>query len=193
MISIGNDIVDLKDNDSDLITYHNRFFSRVLADEEYRFLIDNRSNKIEKKMFWTVWAIKEAAYKAIKRIDDKAIFQPKKYIVSENFNHVKYQDKKLQCIYDINEEFIHVICMNENIKQMKEENKIRYFTEFIDEKKSPGLNVRDRIKDELKAFYNLDIDLLFKNRVPFYELKNQKYPVSISHHGRYIAAAFLVD
>ncbi|MFH2008447.1 MAG: 4'-phosphopantetheinyl transferase superfamily protein, partial [bacterium] len=58
---VGNDIVDLRDPESDPASLHARYLKRVFTAQERR-AIGDRPDPVE---LWSRWAAKEAAYKAL--------------------------------------------------------------------------------------------------------------------------------
>jgi phosphopantetheinyl transferase (holo-ACP synthase) len=77
-LAVGNDVVDLVDRDADSATLHPRFDARVFAASELSAL-DRAANV--SRLRWSLWASKEAAYKAIRRMDPTAVFSPSRFVV----------------------------------------------------------------------------------------------------------------
>jgi len=77
-VSIGNDIVDLADPETRHQGLHRRFDERVFRPEERALLGGGESGHV---MRWALWAAKESAYKAEKRLDPDVVFSPKQFAV----------------------------------------------------------------------------------------------------------------
>jgi hypothetical protein len=77
-VSIGNDIVDLADPETRHQGLHPRFDERVFGPGERALL--GRSDSPH-TLRWALWAAKESAYKAEKRIDPELVFSPKRFAV----------------------------------------------------------------------------------------------------------------
>jgi phosphopantetheinyl transferase (holo-ACP synthase) len=77
-VSVGNDVVDLADPEAGLSGLHPRFGERVFGAAERRALEASRSRH---RLHWALWAAKESAYKARKRLDPGAVFAPREYEV----------------------------------------------------------------------------------------------------------------
>ena len=68
---LGNDVVDLRDPDSDVATHPARFDERVFAPGE-RALIQHSAQPA--RLRWQLWSAKEAAFKAAKKRSAATIF-----------------------------------------------------------------------------------------------------------------------
>ncbi len=77
-MSIGNDVVDLADPETLLSGLHPRFDERVFCAGERATLGASRSRHL---LHWALWAAKESAYKARKRLEPSLVFSPKDFEV----------------------------------------------------------------------------------------------------------------
>ena len=77
-MSVGNDVVDLADPETRFSGLHPRFDERVFCAAERRALEASPSRH---RMHWSLWAAKESAYKARKRLDPETVFSPKEFEV----------------------------------------------------------------------------------------------------------------
>jgi hypothetical protein len=77
-VSVGNDVVDLTDPETRLCGLHPRFDERVFCAAERAALEASRSRH---RLHWALWAAKESAYKARKRLEPEAVFSPKEFEV----------------------------------------------------------------------------------------------------------------
>ena len=75
---IGNDIVDLNDPETQKNAHHPRFDGRVFSRSEFMRL---RLSGAPHRLRWILWAAKEAAYKAMKKIHPNLIFSPVRFVV----------------------------------------------------------------------------------------------------------------
>lgn len=78
---IGNDIVDLTDPEARPEGMHPRFDSRVFVRSESDLI---RASGAPDRLRWMLWAAKEAAYKALKKIAPHTIFSPRRFVVLLN-------------------------------------------------------------------------------------------------------------
>ena len=83
MISTGNDIISL--NAINVArTKQPRFYSKILSGNERSLYDEPQFTAIPFEIFvWLLWSIKESAYKFLKRIDQKLIFTPVKFEVTQ--------------------------------------------------------------------------------------------------------------
>lgn len=75
---VGNDVVDLADVDADASTYSKRFDERVFTDAERAFIGASCDPGLCR---WQLWAAKESAYKALKRVRPATVFSPRRFEV----------------------------------------------------------------------------------------------------------------
>jgi phosphopantetheinyl transferase (holo-ACP synthase) len=77
-VSVGNDVVDLALPETRLCGLHPRWGERVFCPAEREALEASRSPHV---LHWVLWAAKESAYKARKRLEPGAVFSPKEFEV----------------------------------------------------------------------------------------------------------------
>lgn len=77
MIVVGNDVVDLEDPESRLDSLHPRWVERVFAPEEKDALAACATPLARHRLHWALWAAKESAFKARRRLDRIAVFSPR--------------------------------------------------------------------------------------------------------------------
>lgn len=87
---VGNDVVDLRDPDSDAGTHPRRFDERVFSSSEQQMLRQSdvsgqRSEFAHRsgssRLRWRLWAAKEAAFKAARKRDTATVFSPPRFEV----------------------------------------------------------------------------------------------------------------
>jgi len=83
---IGNDVVDLRDADTDPAGLNPRFDARVLCESE-RERLREASDPVRTR--WRLWAAKEAAYKAARRADASVVFSPARFRVDLDAERVE--------------------------------------------------------------------------------------------------------
>jgi hypothetical protein len=77
-VSVGNDVVDLALPETRLDGLHSRWGERVFCPAEREALDASRSRHL---MHWALWAAKESAYKARKRLEPETVFSPREFEV----------------------------------------------------------------------------------------------------------------
>jgi hypothetical protein len=75
---VGNDVVDLKDPENIGKSRDDRFLCRVFTDGERELIASFPSPDT---LLWSLWAVKEAAYKAVSRSDPAVCSIPHRYPV----------------------------------------------------------------------------------------------------------------
>lgn len=93
---IGNDLVDLLDPQSQDKWKNPRFLSRICTVEEQQLILRSVDPH---SMLWTLWACKEASFKAIKKELETARFIPNEYVCSHDLqkNSWRCQFRHLHC------------------------------------------------------------------------------------------------
>ena len=76
---LGNDVVDLRDPDTDPSTLHPRFDARVFCRSELESLKASLDPVCQR---WRLWAAKEAAYKLVRKLRPSAVFSPSRFVVA---------------------------------------------------------------------------------------------------------------
>lgn len=187
MIFFGNDIVDLRDEDATEPSENIRFLKRVLNESEIHYVFDSKNPK---ETLWTLWSLKESAYKALKRKYLDLQFIPKDFSVNSKTLVVDWRAR--DCLYSVVErqrgEFIASYCSTT-------QNGVVYHKyedyNFHEVKITPSAAVREFAKKKISEFWNISPEYL-KIEVELYpeiiNLRTQKkLPLSMSHHGRYVA------
>jgi hypothetical protein len=77
---IGNDVVDLSDPETAREALHPRFDARVFSPAERARL---EAALDPARLRWALWAAKEAAYKAARRLDPTLPFHPRRFAVED--------------------------------------------------------------------------------------------------------------
>ena len=85
---------------------HERFTTRVLSARERRVVGDDPLR------LWLHWTAKEAAFKALKRLDPSLIFSPKQFEYDPLYLTVMHGEIRLLCRHLICEDFIYSVCTN---------------------------------------------------------------------------------
>ncbi|MBX7143401.1 MAG: 4'-phosphopantetheinyl transferase superfamily protein [Oligoflexia bacterium] len=181
--SLGNDIVDLKSPER---VCHPRFPSRICSQREFLGIRDRNPEHI-----WTLWAAKEAAYKTLKRHNQSLHFSPCAFEVSEDFNHVTYSGQRLALRVDRSDSYVHAVCASDTgLLQTKQ---LLLIVE--PSTNDPSTYVRGLLKERIRAIFKQDIKISNDpdrwSQVPkIFAGTHELGPVSISHDGDYVAAAF---
>jgi hypothetical protein len=75
---LGNDVIDLGDPETRPGAHHPRFDARVFTPDERAALA---SAAHPERLRWRLWALKEAAYKCLKKLAPETCFSPRRFAV----------------------------------------------------------------------------------------------------------------
>ncbi|MGZ3945847.1 MAG: 4'-phosphopantetheinyl transferase family protein [Mucilaginibacter sp.] len=221
MISTGNDIVALNATDITRTKQHN-FYSKILSNSEIPLYHELGSAGISFENFvWLCWSIKESAFKYLQRNDPDLIFTPVKFDIEEfelpavftieNFNAitaegtgfdgtnvvkglVNYGPFRLYSRSVLNAEFIMSVVSHQNsfentcwgiqfIGDADHNKQSEAVRRFLIGRLLQLYSDRDfRVSKDLKG-----IPILLKGS------EQAAIPVSLSHHGQFVAYAFEAD
>lgn len=215
MISIGNDIIALQLTNSER-TRQQRFYSKILYTEEVELYKHQISTAIAFEHFvWLAWSVKESVYKFYKRYNQQALFSPTKTIINAvkkplkqnvfnvynqleaisfkeedcycceiNFNSINFYSRSI-----INNDLIFTVVNNSNyfenihwgIKRIDDDN-------YLDQSKQVRAFTSEKLN---KVFLNAHLNIE-KSAAGFPVIAQQKnIPLSFTHHGSFVAYAFI--
>jgi phosphopantetheine--protein transferase-like protein len=213
---LGNDVVDLDDPDSQDILENTRFLERVFADTE-REALAATSDVHAHRFAWTLWAAKEAAYKALLPVRPELIWSPRTFVVADgaasekgNAEHaggevvsglVRHADGDLLA-FSVHgtQAYLHVICVGRVaspgscVPPAPREAGIIHACETIPEGRDESTAVRE-LAITLFARLHGTGPLQITGEIPRFVQDGRpvEAPLSLSHHGRYHAAVFLAS
>ena len=165
---IGNDIVDL--GDARTLRNHDRFDARVFTPHELGALEAAPDRRV---MRWTKWAAKEAAYKSLR--DPSIRFIPREFDV-DHMGTVRWKGREISTsVAGAARGYIHVTAGDawHAVKERMHDDRTDDVRALVAEAVGDGFE-----------------DLCYFGPVPTMLLNGEAMPVSISHHGRFVAAAF---
>jgi len=185
-LRLGNDIVDRK-----ALGGHNpRFTDRILNPIEKA----RRQNwSLDESFIWLYWACKEAAYKAIRQ-SREIPFHHREFIVSEDMTGIVWQDETLQL--HVMEDADAIFALATDGQKFQCHSQIARFPKEL----APALQsekARALLLD-LAALHlpwpRAELSIRSKNRIPQLIRQGQALPhaMSLTHHGRYVAASLAV-
>lgn len=179
---IGNDIIDLNTANRESNWKRTGYLQKTYTSEE-QFLILNSKNQT--LMLWILWSIKESVYKANFRKNPVYEYAPLKFNIQnlkqkENqiTAEIEYQNSLYYSNTQINQNFLHSIACEfkddfKDIQTIEIEGYSENYIDYLKEKKLISSS-EDFQKDEFGVPYLINL----KN--------NLRFPLSISHHGRYL-------
>jgi phosphopantetheinyl transferase (holo-ACP synthase) len=189
---VGNDVVDLADPDTARGATHPRFDERVFAAEERAWLGRNRA---EERLRWVLWAAKESAFKALKKLDPRAIFSPHRLIVrleTASAGSVRYGERLLTVGVKIDRGACHAVTSIDVEPRAIIVSGMRCLTADVAEEPRPAARAfAIHLLAPLLRATERDLAVVSERRVPRLHIAGRPAPVdlSLSHHGRFVAFA----
>jgi phosphopantetheinyl transferase (holo-ACP synthase) len=185
-LRLGNDIVDRK-----ATTGHNpRFQNRILNPLE---MSRRQVWSLNDPFLWFYWAAKEAAYKAIRQSRDIP-FHHREFIVSEDMTRVVWKDETFQLQFIEDADAVFALATDGPISQCH--SQIAAFPEeavpALQSEKARALLLN--LAAQHLALPRADIMIQTDKRVPQLMHRGRALPhsMSLTHHGRYVAASLAV-
>lgn len=193
-MTIGNDIVDLLDRDSAERANQSRFDARVFAPEERERIASSPAPQSER---WCLWAAKEAAYKAGRRVDRGLVFSPRRFRVSQRFDRVCHEESEFDLEVDEGANLVHAIAIRSRDKGEQRgeilSRLVRLGAGEAGDPRRASARLRDFCRAEVAGKLAIEADALrieTRERIPELRLPNgDGLALSLSHHGRWAAFA----
>ena len=189
---VGNDVVDLEDRESAADATHPRFDERVFAAEELASLGRGRTAQ---RLRWVLWAAKESTFKALKKLDPRAIFSPRRLVVqleTESAGSVRVGERLFSVRFTIHDGACHAVTSIDVDPRATIVSAIRRLAPDV--AAEPRRAVRRLAIELLAPLLGVptgELAIVSERRVPHLRLAGRAAPVdlSLSHHGRFVAFA----
>lgn len=190
---VGNDVVDLTDDESGADACHPRFDLRVFTDRERDALGrvgDLRAGR------WRLWAAKESAYKVMAGLDPSTRFIPRRFEVhfgGWDRGVVRYEGRELHIRFDEITGGVHAVCAPD----LDTLDSIRTEVARRDPNDDPSEAVRALARASLATELEVPPKGITISRggrpPPLVTVAAQPIAgaLSLSHHGRLVACAWL--
>ncbi|MFB9079312.1 4'-phosphopantetheinyl transferase superfamily protein [Flavobacterium procerum] len=157
---IGNDVIDILQSRLENNWQRKGFIEKLFTPEEQLLISNSETPEI---MVWTLWSMKEAAYKVYNRKTKIREYIPKKLVCTLEHQSLSHLQGKVTCLGNIyhtkttvSRDIIHTVAVSvlDNLTKVKEVKK------------------QSILKDN--------------NNIPFFvSSKNKIQDASVSHHGRF--------
>ncbi len=106
LLRVGNDVVYRRDPHIAAHHLKRRFVDRVCSAGEAERVRTSREPGL---LLWSLWAAKEAAYKAVVKLRPGTPFAHRRFVVDESLSAVRYEDLQLSLAVEANEEWVHAV------------------------------------------------------------------------------------
>lgn len=208
-MSVGNDLVDLRDPETHPSALNPRWDDRVFTEAE-RERLDQAADP--HSLRWHLWAAKESAFKAAKRLDERAWFQPRAFETfpsGTGMLKVRYrplsspsttpEDDVFRVWLDVATDWVHAMATPWS-NTVRPEGRVEPLggsdrTSLTDKSNDPSAVVRAMAQAAIARFLVLSeplVEIVTSSGLPEALFQGRRLPVtvSLSHHGRFIAYGF---
>lgn len=190
---VGNDVVDLEHPHCQPEAIHPRFDSRAFTPREIELLA--QSPQVHRAR-WSLWAAKESAFKACRKIDRRVRFLPRDFAVYPNGERaeVRHHAGLFDVWFDHSEQWVHALASQGGDKPGSE----------LDGDPAAGTNIREYDLGEraralaqsaISALFDLtpsELRIVSEDQIPQPWRHGKPLPVdlSLSHDGRFVSCAW---
>ena len=191
---IGNDVVDLGDPEVGVGAQHPRFAERVFTPAERHRIASDPSPQ---RLRWALWAAKESAYKALRRVRPDIGFSPRQFRVELGIavdgtarGLVRWRDQSFALCLRADAACVHVWAAQAELAPVA--LLTHAATVPTTELRGPrprGSALLRRVLAGRREFAGAAIEIERQGRLPRLRIDGADVPVSFSHHGRFAAFA----
>lgn len=189
-LRVGNDVVYRRDPHIAAHHLKRRFVDRVCSAGEAERV---RASREPGLLLWSLWAAKEAAYKAVVKLRPGTPFAHRRFAVAESLASVRYEDLQLSLELETNEEWVHAVACTGETAVL---SSVERMEDGADQKEA----VRALALREVAARFDLPRDRLEIVRPPNAEGRSGPpqllidgratgVDISLSHDGPFVACA----
>lgn len=192
-MSVGNDVVDLDEPETRLDGLHPRWRERVFCAAERKALDASRSRH---QLHWALWAAKESAYKAQKRLDPETVFSPREFEVELSplpagggegtaLGRAVHRGRALGVEVRVNGACLHAVARSGG-----GDARVLWGAEAA--LGDPGVGARRLAAAAIGRALGLDpaqVEIVRRPPVATFRDRRCEVGVSLSHHGRFVAFA----
>ena len=183
---VGNDIIDLHPNLTDLSSRSQRFLHKIGSPRE----CSRWQNSIvtAPNLIWHLWALKEAAFKACSQIDPHIPFQPKKFEVDSLLSRVSYGKWVLKAKLQTGDRFVHAVVTNGPWLSVHWATLQRHYDHINESATVRQLAIS--LGQKVLNCQRISITISYRAKIPIFRVDCERlFPLSLSHHGSFVAAA----
>jgi len=194
-LPVGNDVVDLRDPETRPGATHPRFDVRVFDDHERRALGVASAGE---RLRWTLWAAKESAFKAARKLEPDVRFLPRRFgvrLLDQARAEVRHRIGTFHVWLEQAQDWVHAAAAPGGEARPTPGFRVERLGEV-------GAGARARVRElALEVLTPLlpdataapgGIRILSRDGVPELWDRERRLPVdlSLSHHGRLVACAW---
>jgi phosphopantetheinyl transferase (holo-ACP synthase) len=192
-LPVGNDVVDIRQPLCQPDAIHPRFDIRAFSGSEIDQLA--ASDRVH-RLRWSLWAAKESAFKALRKLDSQVRFIPREFEVCLNGERAEVSHRlgRFGVWLDHTDHWVHAAA-----SQAGEKPEFRLdgdpSADPGTERTCPRERVRRLASSALGAFLNItasEVEIASVDRIPQAQRQGQPLPfdLSLSHDGRFVSCAW---
>ena len=191
---LGDDVVDLADRETATGAPHPRFDDRVFtASEREAIARSPDANQLR----WILWAAKESAYKAARKLGSRVVFSPRRFevkMLAGDEGKVGHEGARWRVRVQRRDDAVHVIAIAEDAGSREP---LGGFARLTSADADLSAAVRRFAVREIAAHLAIDptrLAILRRGRIPVLTLDAEPTAdeLSLSHHGSVVGVAALL-
>ncbi len=184
---LGNDIVDVELANMQSNWRRTGYLDKLFTTEEQHYI---KSSYNASTMVWTLWSMKEAAYKLYTQLHPSRFYNPKSFVCHlKDHNEVIYKDFHCYVNTEITSDYV---LSEASFERSEISSKIIEFETHGSQNQSQYL--REKLFKVLKDTLQIDKNEFTLHKdcfgIPKVTYENKEINVSLSHHGRFGAIAY---
>lgn len=193
---VGNDVVDLLDRDARPGALHPRFDQRVFTLAERAWI---ESQALPDRLRWTLWAAKESAFKAARKLDAEVPFHPRRFVARlTDHDHIEVVHRaagRFRVWVEEARDWIHAVALPAGDASGPPATAVTLVEPDAIAAPCPGERARELARRAVAPLLAMDPDeirVVLRDRIPHLSNAGRILPVdlSLSHHGRVVACAW---
>ncbi len=192
-VQIGNDIVAWDEVDN----VNPRFARRIMGDAEFAAYEENKSPTL----LWQTWAAKEAAFKFLRQKDAAIRFLPRGFVFDYKKQIVTHESGLVPMQFTVTDAYVHGYAVSGNAPSIKAVDSMHAVlarhNENPEPKKALSVAARLLIREQASLFWKKSLNDFEVRKdshgIPRLFDHKHSYAMSLSHHGLYVAVAFITE
>jgi phosphopantetheinyl transferase (holo-ACP synthase) len=192
-LPVGNDVVDIRHPLCQPDAIHPRFDTRAFSAREIALLAaTDKAHQIR----WSLWAAKESAFKALRKLDSQVHFIPRDFevILGDARAEVTHRLARFSVWLDHTDQWVHALA-----SQADEKPDLQLDGDTSADPGSDEEGLRDRVRrlasyalGTLLEITPSEIEIVSVDRVPKFLWRGDSLPydLSLSHDGRFVSCAW---
>jgi len=190
---LGNDVVDLADAETRAGAQHPRFDARVLSAAERAALAAAPDTEAARRLRWTFFAAKEAAYKLVRRLEPRTPFAPTRFevtLLGDGAARVRHEGRVLDVALEECDGAIHAVASPAGADGGRRVAALAPAAPDEDEGAAARRLACTRVAAALGVAASR-LDVVREGRLPALRLDGAPLDatLSLSHHGRFVGFA----